>query len=49
MKKAIIGWIALVTICLLITPYPSRADEWGMITIPAGDPLKIGLAAMILQ
>ncbi|MCP4668605.1 MAG: hypothetical protein GY849_19860, partial [Deltaproteobacteria bacterium] len=42
------GKILLVAlICLSFSAIYSQADEWGVITIPTGKPIKIGMGTML--
>lgn len=46
--KRRIGKVFLVTlVCLSFAPINSRADEWGVVTIPADKPIKIGMGTML--
>ena len=47
MKKCALRLMLVATFCLIFTPLLVSADEWGTITIPPGEPIKIGMGTML--
>jgi branched-chain amino acid transport system substrate-binding protein len=47
MNRKAIGFVLCLFLCLWLFVPGLHADEWGTITIPAGQPIKIALGAML--
>jgi branched-chain amino acid transport system substrate-binding protein len=47
MNRKAIGFVFCLFLCLWLCVPGLQADEWGTITIPAGQPMKIALGAML--
>ncbi len=47
MNRKAIGFVFCLFLCLWLFVPALHADEWGTITIPAGQPIKIALGAML--
>ena len=47
MGRRAIGFVFFLFLCMSLCVPPLHADEWGTITIPAGQPIKIALGAML--